>query len=166
MSQTAPQQASCAPAALERASPAELLARAGVRGRDKGLAYHGEVTPAEAWALHALGAARLIDVRTRAEWTYVGRVDGIPLVEWRAFGAEHPNPRFIEALGAEAPRDMPVMLLCRSAVRSHAAAELAARSGWTFAMNVLEGFEGELDESGHRGARGGWRKAGLPWVQS
>ena len=142
------------------------MARAGVRGRDKGLAYHGEVTPAEAWALQVAGAARLIDVRTRAEWTYVGRVDGAPLVEWRAFGAEHPNPRFIEALSAEAPREVPVMLLCRSAVRSHAAAELAARSGWTVAMNVLEGFEGELDDSGHRGIRGGWRKAGLPWIQS
>lgn len=166
MSKTAPHDVSGAPSALAGASPAELLARAGARGRDKGLAYHGEVTPAEAWALHASGAARLIDVRTRAEWTYVGRVDGAPLVEWRAFGAEHPNPRFIEGLGAEAPRDLPIMLLCRSAVRSHAAAELAARSGWTVAMNVLEGFEGDLDESGQRGARGGWRKAGLPWIQS
>lgn len=166
MSQTAQHDVSDAPADLTGASAAAVLARAGVRGREKGLAYHGEVTPAEAWALHASGAARLIDVRTRAEWTYVGHVDGAPLVEWRAFGAEHPNPRFIEALGAEAPRDVPLMLLCRSAVRSHAAAELAARSGWSVAMNVLEGFEGELDESGHRGARGGWRKAGLPWIQS
>ncbi|MCX7229998.1 MAG: rhodanese-like domain-containing protein [Burkholderiales bacterium] len=166
MPQIAPHDGPDAQSVPSGASPAELLARAGVRGRDKGLAYHGEVTPAEAWALHASGAARLIDVRTRAEWTYVGRVDGAPLVEWRAFGAEHPNPRFIEALAAEAPRDVPVMLLCRSAVRSHAAAELAARSGWTVAMNVLEGFEGDLDDSGHRGSRGGWRKAGLPWIQS
>jgi rhodanese-related sulfurtransferase len=166
MSQTSPHDLSGAQAAPAGESPEALLARAAVRGHDKGLAYHGEVTPAEAWALHVSGAARLIDVRTRAEWTYVGRVDGAPLVEWRAFGAEQPNPRFIEALGAEAPRDVPVMLLCRSAVRSHAAAELAARSGWSMAMNVLEGFEGDLDESGHRGARGGWRKAGLPWIQS
>ena len=154
------------PAPDAAASPAELLARAAARGRDRQLPYHGELTPAEAWALHTAGAARLVDVRTQAEWTYVGRVEGSLLVEWRAHGAQQPNPRFIEALGEAVPHDVPVMMLCRSGVRSHAAAELATRSGWTVAMNVLEGFEGDLDEAGQRGTRGGWRKAGLPWVQS
>jgi rhodanese-related sulfurtransferase len=143
-----------------------LFARAGARGREKGLGYHGELTPAEAWALHTAGAARLIDVRTFAEWTYVGHVEGAPLVEWRTFGAQQPNPGFIAALAEQVPQDMPVMFLCRSAVRSHSAAELAARSGWRLAMNVLEGFEGDLDASGHRGTRGGWRRAGLPWIQT
>jgi rhodanese-related sulfurtransferase len=147
-------------------SAAAVLAGAGARGREKGLGYHGELTPAEAWSLHATGAARLIDVRTLAEWTYVGHVEGASLVEWRTFGAPHPNPEFIVTLGEQVPQDVPVMFLCRSAVRSHSAAELAARSGWQCAMNVLEGFEGDLDASGRRGTRGGWRRAGLPWVQT
>jgi len=143
----------------------EILARAAQRGRDKGLAYHGEVTPAEAWALHRAGAARIVDVRTRAEWTYVGRIDGVALVEWRAFGAAQPNPDFIGQLREHAPADRPVLFLCRSAVRSHAAAQLAHGAGWT-TLNVLEGFEGDLDAHGRRGTLGGWRRAGLPWVQS
>jgi rhodanese-related sulfurtransferase len=148
------------------ADTAELLARAAERGRSRMLPYHGELLPAEAWALLRAGAASLIDVRTLAEWTYVGRVDGAPLVEWRAFGAQQPNADFIAQLAAQAPRDRPVLFLCRSGVRSHAAAQLATASGWTTAINVLEGFEGELDADGRRGAVGGWRKAGLPWVQS
>jgi rhodanese-related sulfurtransferase len=160
---------SLAPASFDvddDALPEPVLDRAARRGRDKGLPYHGEVTPAEAWALHRAGAASLVDVRTEAEWTYVGRVDDVPLVEWRAFGASVPNARFVEQLAAAAPRDVPVMFLCRSGVRSHAAAKVATDAGWTVAINVLEGFEGELDDEGRRGSRGGWRKAGLPWVQS
>lgn len=145
--------------------PAALLERAARRGRDKGLTYLGEVTPAEAWALHRAGAARIVDVRTRAEWTYVGRVDGVPLVEWRAFGASQPNPDFLDRLREHAPPELPVLFLCRSAVRSHAAAQLAHGAGWT-TLNVLEGFEGDLDADGRRGTLGGWRRAGLPWVQS
>jgi len=149
----------------DSATPADILERAARRGRAKGLAYLGEVTPAEAWALQRAGAARLVDVRTRAEWTYVGRVDGVPLVEWRAFGAAQPNPQFIDQLREHAPADLPVLFLCRSAVRSHAAAQLAHDAGWT-TLNVLEGFEGDLDAEGRRGTLGGWRRAGLPWVQS
>ena len=126
----------------------------------------GDVTPREAWALLRAGAARLVDVRTEAEWTYVGRVDGAPLVEWRSFGAEQPNPRFVEQLREASPPDVPVMFLCRSGVRSRAAAEVATRAGWRAALNVLEGFEGDLDDDGRRGAIGGWRKAGLPWSQT
>jgi rhodanese-related sulfurtransferase len=154
------------PSFVHDPSPDSLLARAGERGRAKGLAYHGEVTPTEAWALLRSGAARLVDVRTQAEWTYVGRVDGAPLVEWRALGAAQTNPKFIEQLRECVDPSVPVMFLCRSGVRSHGAAELAASAGWRIALNVLEGFEGDLDTEGHRGTRGGWRKAGLPWVQS
>ncbi len=152
--------------AFEIADPDALLARALARAGDNGLPYHGDVTPAEAWALHRAGRARLVDVRTEAEWIYVGHVDGVPLVEWRAFGAQAPNPRFVEQLGAQVPREVPVMFLCRSGVRSQAAAETAARAGWRTALNVLEGFEGDLDDACRRGAIGGWRKAGLPWVQT
>ncbi len=148
------------------APSAALLGRAADRARDAGRPYFGDATPAEAWALHRAGAARLVDVRTQAEWLYVGRVEGVPLVEWRAFGAQHPNPRFVEDLAAVVPRDVPVLLLCRSGVRSQSAARVATDAGWTAAINVLEGFEGELDDAQRRGRLGGWRAAGLPWVQS
>jgi rhodanese-related sulfurtransferase len=148
------------------AAVAALLARAAERGRSRQLAYHGELLPQEAWLLLQAGAASLIDVRTHAEWTFVGRVDGAQLVEWRAFDSTQTNVDFVTQLAAHVPRDRPVLFLCRSGVRSHAAAELAAVSGWRTAINLLQGFEGELDADGHRGTVGGWRKAGLPWVQS
>lgn len=145
---------------------ATLLERASARARAAGRPYHGDVTPAEAWALLRAGAARLVDVRTQAEWTYVGRVDGTPLVEWRLLGAQQPNPRFVEQLAEVAPRELPVMFLCRSGVRSQSAAKVATEAGWAAAFNVLEGFEGDLDDAQQRGRLGGWRHAGLPWVQS
>lgn len=143
-----------------------IFARAAERARVKSLPYFGEVTPAEAWALMRAGAARIVDVRTHAEWTYVGRIDGTPLVEWRALGAQQTNPDFLAQLGEQVKPDVPVMFLCRSGVRSHGAAQLATQAGYTRAINILEGFEGDLDANGHRGTVGGWRKASLPWVQS
>ncbi|HYF58636.1 MAG TPA: rhodanese-like domain-containing protein [Burkholderiaceae bacterium] len=142
------------------------LQRAIRRGRSAGLAHAGDVSPRDAWLLHRAGVARLVDVRTEAEWTFVGRVEGVPLVEWRAFGAREPNADFLERLRAHVPPDVPVLFLCRSGVRSRSAAQAATRAGWRAALNVLEGFEGELDAHGRRGALDGWRRAGLPWVQS
>jgi rhodanese-related sulfurtransferase len=144
----------------------QTLARARQRAQDQAKPYFGDVTPAEAWRLRNLGAAVIIDVRTQAEWTYVGRIEGAPLVEWRALGAQQVNPDFIAQLSEQVDRNTPVMFLCRSGVRSQGAAELAMKSGYAQAINILEGFEGDLDAQGHRGAIGGWRKAGLPWVQS
>lgn len=144
----------------------DILARARERGQAKGLAYFGEVTPQEAWTLAQRGDARIVDVRTAAEWQYVGHIPGSELIEWRAFGAVAPNPEFVNALAAKASRDDTVLLLCRSAQRSHAAAALAAAAGFNRVLNILEGFEGDIDEHGHRGNRGGWRKAGLPWKQT
>lgn len=147
-------------------SAESVLARAAQRAAAKSLPYFGEVTPAEAWQLMRTGVALIVDVRTLAEWTYVGHIEGAPLVEWRAFGAQQANPDFVGQLAEQAGPDTPVMFLCRSGVRSHAAAQLAAQAGYGKAMNILEGFEGDLDQQGHRGLTGGWRKAGLPWVQS
>ncbi len=148
-------------------SPDEILARAEARGRAKNLPYFGEVTPQEAWALAQAGSARIVDVRTLPEWQYVGHIPGSELIQWRAYGAEAADPAgFVAALGKHASAGDAVMLLCRSAVRSHAAATAAAAAGFTRALNILEGFEGDIDADGHRGNVGGWRKAGLPWKQS
>jgi rhodanese-related sulfurtransferase len=145
---------------------AEIFARAEHRAGEMDVEYAGAVTPEEAHRLYTAGAARIVDVRTRQEWELVGHVPGVPLVEWRGYREQRPNPLFIEQLAALVHRDEPVLFLCRSGVRSHHAADLAARAGYRHAYNVLEGFEGDLDPDRKRGSLGGWRHAGLPWVQS
>jgi rhodanese-related sulfurtransferase len=144
----------------------DILARAKERGAAQGLRYAGAVTPKEAWRLYSAGAAAIVDVRTAPEREFVGRVPDAVAVEWRAYGAKEANPRFLEELQAAAGRGDAVLFLCRSGVRSHHAAELAARAGFERAFNILEGFEGDLGSDQKRGTLGGWRNAGLPWIQS
>lgn len=135
------------------------------RGKKMGLGYAGALLPAEAHQLMQAGAA-LVDVRTKPELLYVGKVPGSIAVEWQTYPGNRENPEFIAELAASVPKDRPVMFLCRSGARSNAAAEAATRAGWKEAYNVLEGFEGDKDAAGHRSTVGGWRKAGLPWTQS
>ena len=135
------------------------------RGRSKGLSYAGELLPAEAHKLMQEGA-KLVDVRTKPELHYVGKVPGSVTVEWQTYPGNRPNPEFLAELAALVPKDTPVMFLCRSGARSHSAADAATRAGWKEAYNVLEGFEGDKDAQQHRSTVGGWRKAGLPWTQS
>ncbi len=144
-----------------------ILAAAQKRGAELSLPYYGAISPAEAHALlGALPNARLIDVRTRAEWEYVGRVPGSILIEWITYPTGEKNPRFLDQLrAAAADPDTPLLFYCRSGQRSDSAARAAAASGYTMAFNMLEGFEGPKDAEGHRGTLSGWRKAGLPWVQ-
>ncbi len=136
------------------------------RGKSQGLTYAGAVTPAEAHALLQAGAAKLVDVRTKPELAYVGKIPGAAAVEWQTYPGGRPNPEFLGELGATVSKDTPVMFICRSGARSHSAAEAATRAGWSEAYNVLEGFEGDKDAEQHRSTVGGWRKAGLPWTQS
>jgi rhodanese-related sulfurtransferase len=135
------------------------------RARKLGLSYAGAVLPAEAHALMQAGA-KLVDVRTKPELVYVGRIPGSAAVEWQTYPGNRANPEFLGDLAAVAAKDEPVMFLCRSGARSHAAADAATRAGWREAYNILEGFEGDKDASQHRNSVGGWRKAGLPWTQS
>jgi rhodanese-related sulfurtransferase len=138
------------------------------------MAYAGDLSPDEAFELLAGNPeAVLVDVRTRAEWSYVGTPDlsGVGrdavLAEWVSFPDGERNPRFLEAVGAAVTDPgTPVVFLCRSGVRSVAAAEAATAAGFTAAYNVTEGFEGPPDGAGHRGAAAGWKVRGLPWKQS
>ena len=134
------------------------------RGRKIGLKYAGALLPAEAHALMQAGA-KLVDVRTEPELAYVGSIPGSIAVEWQIYPGR-PNPEFLSELAAAVGKDVPVMFICRSGARSHGAADAAMRAGWRETYNVLEGFEGDKDAQGHRNSVGGWRKAGLPWVQS
>jgi rhodanese-related sulfurtransferase len=137
-----------------------------------------DVDVAATWqGLTSQPRAQLIDVRTRAEWTYVGIPDLGPigkravLVEWQTFPDQSVDPRFVErlsgelrALGVDLEDDL--FFICRSGSRSLAAAEAMAASGYRACHNVAGGFEGPLDDSRHRGTLGGWKAIGLPWLQS
>jgi rhodanese-related sulfurtransferase len=135
--------------------------------------YSGDITPEEAWGMLASDAsAMLVDVRTDAEWRYVGVPDLSSIgkapvfIAWQLYPGLERNPIFSEALfqGGVRPEHK-VILLCRSGVRSKAAAEFLTQKGYPICYNVKDGFEGQIDLSRHRG-NGGWRADGLPWVQS
>jgi rhodanese-related sulfurtransferase len=130
-----------------------IFERAAARGEQARLGYAGAVSVQEAHELAAAGAAAIVDVRTRAEYEQVGHVEGTPLIEWRKDGEQQPDPKFAERLAASFPRDAALLLICRSGVRSHHAAEAAAAAGFTRVYNVLDGFEK------------GWLPAGLPAVR-
>lgn len=142
-----------------------LLQQARERGRSEGLPYAGGVAPVDAWTLFAAGRAVLVDVRTAEERKFVGQVPDTLHVAWMTGTALNRNPRFVKELEARVRKDALILFLCRSGKRSAAAAEAAAKAGFTQAFNILEGFEGELDARGRRGSLGGWRFHDLPWVQ-
>lgn len=136
------------------------------------MSYAGDVSPTEAYdAVTGSGEALLVDVRTHAEWTYVGVPDisgggrETAFVEWSHYPGGTLNQSFVDevrAAGLEPGR--PVYLLCRSGVRSRAAAEALTAAGFGPAYNVADGFEGQHDADGHRTV-GGWKNSGLPWRQ-
>ncbi len=142
----------------------DLLNLAQTRARDLGLPYVGTLTPTEAYELwQSAPGSRLVDVRTRAEWDWVGRIPGAVEIEWNTYPGNHHNPDFLAQLMRQVDPEALVMFICRSGVRSSHAASLACQSGYTATYNVLEGFEGDVDAHGQRGKIGGWRRAGLPW---
>lgn len=147
------------------AAASPILEKARQRAAEEGLPYAGSVTPQDAWALFSSGEATLVDVRTAEERKFVGHVPETQHVAWMTGLSLSRNPRFAKELEAKAGKDEVVLLLCRSGKRSAAAAEAAAKAGFTSAFNILEGFEGELDSQQRRGGIGGWRFHGLPWVQ-
>ncbi|MDM0011065.1 rhodanese-like domain-containing protein [Variovorax sp. J22P168] len=135
--------------------------RSGVRAAT---GYAGDVTPEQAAEWVAAGDAVLVDVRSDAEREWVGFVPGAAPVAWKQWPGMLPNADFDASLRAAVPAGRKVVLLCRSGVRSIAAAKRATELGLE-AYNILEGFEGDADEAGHRGRKGGWRLRGLPWQQ-
>jgi rhodanese-related sulfurtransferase len=142
-----------------------------------GTAYLGDTTPEQAWdVLSSESGAALVDVRTAAEWTFVGAPDlsgtGAAFLreEWQSYPSMQVNPAFVEKLDqalreAGSGPDRPVFFLCRSGARSAAAAAVMTAAGYARCYNVTGGFEGNRDAHGHRGTTEGWKVAGLPWVQ-
>ncbi|MES1991796.1 MAG: rhodanese-like domain-containing protein [Pseudomonadota bacterium] len=142
--------------------------------------YAGDISVAEAWrVLGENPKAVLIDVRTRAEWSFVGTADlgslgkEALLVEWASFPAMNANGNFVsevtaalEEVAGKDAKSVPVFFLCRSGARSRAAAKAVTAQGYSAAFNIAGGFEGDLDEARQRGHANGWKASGLPWVQS
>ena len=148
------------------ATVSEILKTAQQRAQDTNLPYEGALLPAEAYQLTAQAAnAKLVDVRTRAEWEYVGVIPSSIQIELLTYPGSKPNPDFLEELKANVDKEAIIMFICRSGARSHNAAMLATQAGYLDCYNVLQGFEGDKDANGHRNSVGGWRAAGLPWKQ-
>jgi rhodanese-related sulfurtransferase len=144
----------------------ELIEKVAQRGRELHVPYSGAALPAEAQTLREQVGALIVDVRSRAELDFVGRIPGSIEIEWKTYPGMVPNPTFMQQLKAAAPVDATLMFICRSGARSHDAAMAAMAAGYGTVINVLEGFEGDRDPTGHRNSVGGWRAAGLPWTQS
>jgi rhodanese-related sulfurtransferase len=150
------------------ATAEDILEVAHSRAAKEKLPYSGAVTPLEAFSLLKDGAnVKLVDVRTKAERDWVGRV-AIPAdrhlaVEWNLYPGGTPNPEFLSELSQVAKTDEVLLFLCRSGVRSRHAAKAATEMGFENCYDILEGFEGDKDSAGHRKTVGGWCKAGLPW---
>lgn len=142
------------------------------------MTYAGNMSAREAWEfLKSDPKAQLVDVRTAAEWSFVGVPDlsqlgrALVRVEWQVYPSMERNPKF-EAAVAErlkaggATEATPIFFLCRSGARSAAAAAAMTAAGFNKCFNVAAGFEGDLDAQKHRGRANGWKVDGLPWVQA
>ncbi len=147
--------------------------RAEPNSRDSQSPYAGDIASSQAWKVLAERPdAVLIDVRTQAEWAYVGVPDLGPLgktahfIEWQRYPGLDRKPGFARQVAAAGiTKEQTVLLLCRSGARSaHAAAELTAL-GYRNCFNVVDGFEGGLDAESHRGRLGGWKATNLSWKQ-
>jgi sulfur dioxygenase len=125
--------------------------------------YAGDVTAQQAWAWVQAGEAVLVDVRSDAEREWVGFVPGAVALAWKQWPGMAMNPGFDAGVLAAAPGGK-LLMLCRSGVRSIAAAKRATELG-VEAYNILEGFEGDPDAENHRNQKGGWRFHGMPWQQ-
>jgi rhodanese-related sulfurtransferase len=142
------------------------------------MGYAGDITPKEALELlKSDPRAQLVDVRSAAEWTFVGVPDlgslqrKPILIAWQVFPGMGRNADFDQAVdeqlkAAGATASTPIAFLCRSGARSQAAAIAMTAKGFTKCFNVAGGFEGDVDAERHRGGTNGWKADGLPWVQS
>lgn len=159
------------PQRMDEAVPANLLSGLRHDAQDEAqqqmlpaTGYAGDLPPALAWHWVQSHKAVLVDVRTDAEREWVGGVPGALAVAWKQWPGMAPNATFDAQLQEALPAGQRVLFLCRSGVRSVAAAQRATTLGFE-AYNILGGFEGDPDQHGHRGQRNGWRLAGLPWRQ-
>ena len=145
----------------------KILQSAQHRAQEMNLPYEGALLPDEAYQLlQSAPGAKLVDVRSTAEWDWVGRIPDAVEIEWASYPGMKPNTQFVAQLQQQVDKDALVLFICRSGTRSHHAAIAASQAGYADCYNVLEGFEGDKDPEEHRNVLTGWRAAGLPWEQS
>ena len=125
------------------------------------------LSPKESWALlQENSKAIMIDVRTTIEHSFIGHPPEAVHIPWKEFPGMKLNEDFVSQVNdVVKDKDRPVLLLCRSGQRSLAAAEVLSESGYQHLINIVEGFEGPLDDNRHRGNLGGWKYHELPWTQ-
>ncbi|MGR9088078.1 MAG: rhodanese-like domain-containing protein [Gammaproteobacteria bacterium] len=127
-----------------------------------------QLNPKQSWELvQNHPTAVIVDVRTKMEYSFVGHPPGAIHIPWKEAPDWQLNPDFVEAVKNAVPDvEAPILLLCRSGQRSQDAAIALEQAGYRHLVNIVEGFEGPLDEHKHRGTLGGWRFHGLPWEQN
>ena len=145
----------------------EILSVGQGRAQELKLSYEGALMPDEAFEImQTAPGAKLVDVRSRAELDFVGRIPGAVELEWMTYPGMKPNPGFMAALQQQVDKESLVIFICRNGARSHMAAQAATQAGYLDCYNVLAGFEGDANAEKHRNVLNGWRKLGLPWEQS
>lgn len=153
---------------------AEVISKAAAAHISPANGYAGDITPEGVWqVLKDSPDAAFVDVRTKAEWAFVGVPDlsgagkSAALIEWVQFPDMSPNANFVDDVKKVVQStDTPLFFLCRSGQRSAAAAKALTAAGYGAAYNVIGGFEGDRNQNGHRATLNGWKVAGLPWVQN
>lgn len=144
-----------------------ILEQAQQRAKQINAPYSGALLPSEANQILELApGAKLVDVRTKAELDFVGRIPKAVEIEWATYPGMQSNPHFLASLEQQVDKEALVMFICRSGARSHNAAIVAEKAGYSEVYNILEGFEGDKDVKGHRNSVNGWRASVLPWLQS
>lgn len=149
----------------EKLSSEHILKKAQQYAHERDLNFTGSIPPNEAWFLIQGGHATLVDVRTNEERKFVGYVPESIHVAWATGTSFNRNPRFLKELESKVGKDKIILLLCRSGNRSALAASAAFNAGFSQIYNILEGFEGELNEQQQRNLVNGWRSHQLPWQQ-
>jgi rhodanese-related sulfurtransferase len=135
--------------------------------------YAGDLTPIDAWEMLKIeSGSNLVDVRTDAEYSFVGVTDILSLskktiyVNWLFYPSLDLNPNFTAELEIKnLDKNQPMIFLCRSGVRSKHAAIAMTALGYSKCYNIMGGFEGDKNAAMHRGSENGWKHVGLPWVQ-
>jgi rhodanese-related sulfurtransferase len=144
-----------------------ILEQAQQRAKQINAPYSGSLLPDEAYQILQLApGAKIIDVRSKAEWDFVGRIPNAVEIEWATYPGMKPNPNFLASLEQQVDKEALVMFICRTGGRSHQAAIAAEQTGYNEVYNVLEGFEGDKNTEEHRNSINGWRAHKLPWMQS
>jgi len=145
----------------------EILSVAQGRAEELKLSYEGALMPDEAYEiLRTAPGAKLVDVRSRAELDFVGRIPGAIEIEWMTYPGMKVNQNFMVAMEQQVDKEALMMFICRNGGRSHMAAQAANQSGFLDCYNVLAGFEGDANAEKHRGILNGWKVLGLPWEQN